>query len=169
MNTYKSLIYASCILFISCLSNKKKVSKLPDNPIESLTGTSIKTWKLAKRYNNGTRMNMGDCFLSYRITYKANMTFADNNGEYNDCGPSMIGKWEIITDKKGYSYIKQTSDQIPILLNIDKNYKFFKILKLNKDTLQIQFRHKQFSSKSTFVDLLVRDDINVKDRDFHWN
>ncbi len=168
------ILYSSCIIIsiviISCSKTPKEPYKLPKNSVELIAGTNGagKTWKLAKRYNNGTRMNMAGCFLSYRITYLPNMTLNDNNGEQDDCGPSLIANWEITEDKKGNSYLKYHSNQLPELMNIKKSYKYFKILQLTKDTLQLQFRHKQFSSKSTFIDTFVTENIEVKNRDFHW-
>ncbi len=160
------------ILMFSCLAScsnyNKEPYKLPKNAIQLLSGTSGKSWKIAWRYNGKTRMNMRGCFLSYKITYHPDMTIKDNNGDYENCGPSLIGNWEIITDKKGKSFIKLTSDQLPEIMNIKQNYKFFKILKIKKDTLQLQYRHKQFSSESTFIDTYVTEHIKIKDRDFHW-
>ncbi len=170
MRVYSSfpVILIAVLSFISCTKSSKKPYTLPDNPIALLAGKTGKTWKLAWRYNNGTRMNMRGCFLSYRATYSPNMMFKDNNGDHENCGSTLLGNWEIIKGKKGNSYIKLTSDLLPDIMNIDKKYKFFKILKLHRDTLRIQFRHKQFSSTSTFVDTFVSEHIGIKDRDFHW-
>lgn len=168
----KYTIFTSILLIIfgltSCSNTKKKPYILPQNAMYVLAGESGKTWKLARRYNNGTRMNMRGCFLSYRITYHPSMMLKDNNGEQEDCGPSLIGQWEITKDKIETPYIKVTSDQLPEIMHIDEDYKFFKILKLTKDTLQLQFRHKQFSTKSTFIDTFVPEHVKVKNRDFHW-
>ncbi len=153
---------------ISCSKVNKAPYLLPENAIELIAGTSGKTWKLAWRYNNGTRMNMRGCFLSYRVTYQPDMIVKDNNGEQENCGASLIGTWQIIKAEKGNSYIKLTSDQLPELMNIDSNHKFLKILQLHEDTIKIQFRHKQFSGKSTFVDTFVPEHVEVRDRDFHW-
>ncbi len=156
------------ISLISCTKSQKVPFKLPKNAISLITGESSKTWKLAWRYNNGTRMNMRGCFLSYRITYLSNLTFKDNNEEHDNCGASLKGSWEITKDQKENSYIKITSDLLPNLLNTDKDYKYFKILKLTKDTLKVQFRHKQFSSESTIIDTFVSEGLKVENRDFHW-
>ncbi|MDY8138166.1 lipocalin family protein [Aquimarina sp. 2201CG5-10] len=164
----RSFIGLIFISLTSCITSKKEPYKIPENAIELITGTSGKTWKIAKRYNGGTRMNMGDCFLSYRITYLPDMTAKDNNDDHHDCGPSLIANWEISTNEKGNSFIKLTSDQLPKLMGVEKNYKFFKITYLNKDTLQLRFKHKQFSSTSRIiVDTYVQEDIIVKNRDFH--
>ncbi|MCK8523369.1 lipocalin family protein [Aquimarina sp. D1M17] len=160
-------LIAMFILFISCSTTKEKPFELPKNALSLIAHESGKTWKLAWRYNNGTRMNMSGCFLSYRITYKPDLSFKDNSEEHANCGASLSGNWEITKDKKGYSFIKLTSAQLPELLKTKTNYKYFKILQLTKDTLRIRFRHKQFSSESTFEDTLVAEDIEVKDRDFH--
>ncbi|WP_164914192.1 lipocalin-like domain-containing protein [Aquimarina sediminis] len=149
------LIIITLIGAVSCSKTNKKSNVLPQNALELLAGESGKTWKIAYRYNNGTRMNMSGCFLSYRITYYPDMTMKDNNGEYKDCGSSLSGNWKITKNKVENSYIKITSDQLPEIMKVDKNYKFLKILKLTKDTLRLQFRHKQFSSKSTFIDTYV--------------
>ncbi len=153
--------------FLSC-SKKEKNFLLPENAKELLAGQSGKTWKIANRYNEGTRMNMAGCFLTYRILYSPDNSFNDNNGEQENCGKSLIGSWEIITYKNEKSYIKWSSDQLLETMNSKKNYKYFKILQLEKDTLRLQYRHKQFSSESTFVDTFVPEHIQVEGRDFHW-
>lgn len=111
---------------------------------------------------------MRGCFLTYKVTYHPDKTIKDNNGEQEDCGISLIGNWEITSNKTGTPFIKVTSDQLPEIMHIDKKYKFFKILKLSQDTLILQFRHKQFSSESTFVDTFVPENTKVEGRDFHW-
>ncbi len=152
--------------FTSCSNNK--TYKLPENAIELLAGESHKTWKIAQRFNDDVRMNMSGCFLSYRITYQTDMQVVDNNGEQENCGPTLEAQWSITESKQSKSYIKWTGNQISELFNIDKDYKYFKILKLTKDTLKLQHRHKQFSNKSTFIDIFVPEHIEVKNRDFHW-
>ena len=154
-------------MFSACQDKEKPTFQLPDNPEELIAGDSIKTWKLAKRFNNGYRMNMGDCFLSYRISYKRDSTMRDNNSEFFDCGRSLNATWKVVSQDNG-SYIKLESEDIPELLNIDENYKFFKIKALSENELVLQFKHKQFSNKSmVIVDHLVPENIEVKDRDFH--
>jgi len=161
------LFIISLITALSCQEKEKQVFKLPDNATKLIAGDSIKTWKLAKRFNNGYRMNMGDCFLSYRISYQRNSRMRDNNAENFDCGKSLNASWKIVTNKKG-SYIKLESEEIPQLLNTENNYKFFKIKSLSEDKLVLQFRHKQFSNKSTLiVDHLVPENVSVENRDFH--
>ncbi len=152
----------------SCSNRNNEPYQIPDNAKELITGTSGKTWKIAKRYNDGTRMNMAGCFLSYRITYLPDMTMKDNNGEQRDCGTSLIANWEITQNKKGHYFIKLQSEQIPQLMNIDKDYKYFQITYLTKDSLELRYRHAQFSGQvRTIIDLYVQQDVVVKDRDFH--
>ncbi|MDX1470505.1 MAG: hypothetical protein R3213_03335, partial [Flavobacteriaceae bacterium] len=75
--------------------------------------------------------------------------------------------WEIVTNDKG-SFIRLESDDIPTLLSIDKNYKYFQIVSLSENELAIKFKHTQFSSTPTFItDYLVPEDIEVENRDFH--
>ena len=165
MNKYVPILL---ILFLSC-SEPPKPYVLPDNAIELITAHSSKTWKLAKRMNNGNRMNMGDCFLSYKQTFKADMTVTDNNSEQNDCGDSLNASWEITIDEEGHNFIKMTSPQIPELLKIEEDFKNFKILLLAEDKMKLAFYHRQFSDKwTTIVDYMVPENIVVKDRDFHW-
>jgi hypothetical protein len=97
---------------------------LPENASTLLTSNSTKTWKLAKRYNDGYRMNMGDCFLSYRVTYNANGTTVDNNAQNDDCGDSMYANWTFYTNKNG-AYIKLKGEKVKSLLHLEiknRNY-----------------------------------------------
>lgn len=128
-----------------------------------------KTWKLARRFNKDTRMNMGDCFLHYRVTYRLDGTMNDNNGEASDCGSSLNGRWNIIKSKKGHSYIKIDSDQLQELMGIDKNYMTMKILGLSDEQMTLQFRHNQTTSRrTTITDIYVPEDTEIADREFHW-
>ena len=114
-------------------------------------------------------MNMDDCFLAYRQSFRKDSTMSDNAGENRDCGKSLQAKWKFVEDEKGQSYLKLKGDRIPELLNIDKDYKFFKLLQLSEDTLKLQFKHRQFSGKwRTITDIYVPEDVSVEDRDFHW-
>lgn len=61
----KAILLIIMLSVISC-SKTKEPYQLPQNAIELISGKNEKTWKLAKRLNNKIRMNMGDCFLSYR-------------------------------------------------------------------------------------------------------
>lgn len=157
------------MLILSCSEPPKPPYTLPNNAIKLISGENSKTWKLAKRTNNGDRMNMGGCFLSFRQTFRSDMTVSDNNGEQRDCGESLHAKWELIKDEKGHNFIKMTSPQIPALLNIEEEFKNFKILHLAENEMKIAFYHKQFSDRTTtIVDYLVPEDVHVEDRDFHW-
>lgn len=158
------------VIFCFCCAEPPKAPYvLPDDPIQLIAGNDSKTWKLAKRTNNGDRMNMGDCFLSFKQTYRADMTLSDNNGEQNDCGDSLHANWELIKDEKGHNFIKMTSPQIPKLLNIKEDHKQFKILHLAENEMKIAYYHKQFSDRTTtIVDYMVPEDVEIKDRDFHW-
>lgn len=164
-------IFTLLVLFVtSCSEDKKTPFELPKNARVLLASDSVKTWKLAQRFNNKTRMNMGDCFLSYRQSFRVNGKVSDNNGEQSNCGPTLYASWKFTKSKKeGYSYIKMTSDQIPELMNIEEDFKFFKVLDLSEELLILQFQHKQFSDKSTTItDFFVPEGTNVKGREFHW-
>ena len=142
---------------------------LPENALTLLSADSTKTWKLARRFNDKTRMNMGDCFLYYRQTYQSDMTLYDNNGEQRDCGETLRATWKFVKDEKGNCYVKWSSEQLPQLMNIEKDYKYFKILHLSADQLTLQFQHKQFSNKTTTItDFYVPEGVSVEGRDFHW-
>ena len=89
-------IYSLCLLFFllaACSAEKKEetIYTLPANAAELLAGKASKTWKLAKRTNDGMRVNMGDCTLAYRQTFSANQQLTDNNSQNPDCGPSLTG------------------------------------------------------------------------------
>ncbi|WP_299522293.1 lipocalin family protein [Winogradskyella sp.] len=135
--------------------------------MELLTSNSSKTWKLAKRYNDNYRMNMGDCFLSYRVTYNSNGMTTDNNSKNRDCGESMEANWSFYTNDKG-AYIKWKGEKVKTLLNQENDYKFFKIKALSDTLLIISFKHKQFgNTERTILDHLVPEHIEVKDRNYH--
>ncbi|MHA7057941.1 hypothetical protein ACWGOQ_0012020 [Aquimarina sp. M1] len=156
------------MMTLSCSNTYKKPYQIPDNPIELIAGVSGKTWKIAKRHNDGTRMNMAGCFLSYRTTYSPDMTMKDNNGAQQACGPSLDANWKITQNKEGHYFIKLTSDLLSELMNIDKDYKYFQITYLSKDSLELRYRHAQFSGQvRTIVDLYVQEDVAVPNRDFH--
>lgn len=162
------LLYVLIFLMISCNEPKSEPYILPDTAVTLISADSLKTWKIAERYNGNVRMNMGPCFMSYRHTFFKDSTFYDNNGETRDCGESLKGKWHLHTNAKGVPYIKLVSPQIPQLLNIPEDHKFFKILYLSKDTLKLAFEHQQYGNKKRIItDLLVREDLDVGDRYFH--
>ncbi len=154
-------------ILASCEDSKPETHPLPSNARNLIAGDSTKTWMLAKRINGKVRMNMGDCFLHYRQTYFQDGSVADNNAEARDCGPSLIGKWEITTTEKGNSYIKITSPQLPELLNTEKDHKFFQIQFLSEDSLVLKFSHNQYGKKQWITDYLVTENVAVPDRDFH--
>lgn len=161
---------------ISCKDEPTPPYSIPENTVTLLTADSIKSWKIARRYNGKTRMNMGDCFLGYRQRFRTSVALSansigyvsDNNGELRDCGSSLEAKWEITASDKGDFYLKLTSDQIPELLGQDSKEKFFKIMYLSNDSLTLSYVHKQFNKRLRITDYLVREDLPVEDRDFHW-
>ncbi|SHH55034.1 hypothetical protein [Winogradskyella jejuensis] len=158
------LILVLLIFFTSCSEDK---FQLPSNANELLTNNSSKIWKIAKRFNGDHRMNMGDCFLSYRVTYSNNGKTTDNNALNKDCGDSMNVDWSFYTDDNG-SFIKLKGDKVKELLNQEKDYKYFKILDLTDSLLVIKFRHKQFGNTSRLItDYLVPENIKVEGRNFH--
>lgn len=168
MKSYFRLIALSLFLVLISCENEHKVFKLPLNAQSLIHADSLKTWKIARRYNNDVRMNMGPCFLNYRQTFNRNKAVKDNNAENENCGPNLEGTWEFKKGPKGDSYVKISSPDIPKLLNTEKDYKYFKILKLTEDTLKISFKHKQYGNTSrTITDILVREDLDIGDRYFH--
>ncbi len=163
----KAHILFLALLFLSCDHQKKEAFHLPQNAAQLISSDSIKTWKLAKRFNDGHRMNMGDCFLSYRVSYFTNTSMRDNSSEQEDCGESLEATWQIIANDDG-NFIKLTGDKVSKLLNVEENYKYFKIKALSENEMVVQFKHKQFSSSSTIIiDHLVPEHVVVEDRDFH--
>ena len=163
------ILLSLLLIQLSCSKTEKPPYKLPKNAKSLLTNDSTKTWKLARRFNNETRMNMGDCFLSHRETYKSDMTMHDNSGDHRDCGETIHANWKFTKDKKGNYYIKWMSKELPAIMNITDEYKYFKILHLSDEQLTIQFKHKQFSNKTTTItDIYVPEHVSIKDREFHW-
>ncbi len=164
---YRLLILFLTFSVVSC-SKTHQPYKLSENALAFIHGDSIKTWKIARRYNDDIRMNMGPCFLAYRQTFSADHSVMDNNMETRDCGTSLAGTWKLKKGPKGDPYIKISSPDIPQLLNTTKDYKYFKIHKLTEDTLKISFKHRQYGDKyRTITDILVREDLNIGDRYFH--
>ncbi|WMN11543.1 hypothetical protein QYS49_38785 [Marivirga salinae] len=93
----------------------------------------------------------------------------NNSGENRDCGETLNATWEFAKDKKGNYYVRIESQQLPELMNIEKNYKLFKVLRLTEEQITLQFNHKQFSSTTTTItDIYVPENALVKDREFHW-
>jgi hypothetical protein len=160
------IFYTALVLVFmtSCGSDK---FELPENASSLLTNDSTKTWKLAKRYNDGYRMNMGDCFLSYRVSYSNDGTTSDNNALNKDCGDSMEANWSFYTNEDG-AYIKIKGEKVKTLLNQENDYKFFKISSLSDTLLVLSFKHKQFGNKErTIEDYLVPEHIEVENRNYH--
>ena len=156
-----------CFL-VSCNEAKEESFILPENAFFLISGDSIKTWKLEKRFNNSHRMNMGDCFLSYRVSYLRNNTMYDNNGNYSNCGESLKASWKIFTNENG-SFIKLYSEQLPKLLNQKNTYKYFQLKEISEEKLIIRFEHRQFSNSVSIIeDHLVPDSVVVENRDFHY-
>ena len=165
---YKYLLLI-LIVFTSCSDSVKPVYELPEDAWSLISADSSKTWKLAKRYNDGTRMNMGECFLAYRQSFAKDSSMNDNSGKTRDCGETLLAEWKFVKDKKGNSYLKLSSDQLPELMQIEEEFKFFKILQLSEDELVLEYKHKQYGNKSrTITDYYVPENIVVEDRDFHW-
>lgn len=159
------------ILFglFSCSGPEKPVYQLPENAWSLISADSVQTWKLAKRFNDGTRMNMGDCFLAYRQIFSMDSTMRDNAGENRRCGETLVANWKFVKDKKGNSYLKLSSDQLRELMQIDEDHKFFKVIELTEDHLVLEYKHTQYGNKSrTITDYYVTEDVAVEDRDFHW-
>jgi len=169
MRTLKILLFVFFVLaFLACAKEEKKGYTPPENTIALLTNDSSKVWKLARRYNGKTRMNMEGCFMKYRQVFYANMTVEDNNALNANCGPSLKGGWSLLKKENGLTYIRIQSEDIPELLNQKDDFKDFKILHVNQDSLAISFYHNQFGSKKRITDYLVREDFKVSDRNFHY-
>lgn len=166
----KSIFLIVFLIFqLSCSTPEKPPYELPANAKSLLTGDSTKTWKLAQRFNNSNRMNMGDCFLSHRETYRSNMTMQNNSGDRADCGKTLTATWKFAKDEKGNYYVKISSKQLPELMNIDEEFKLFKVLHLSDEQMTLQFNHQQFSSKTTTItDFYVPENVAFTGRDFHW-
>ncbi|GAB5400106.1 MAG: hypothetical protein Aureis2KO_16910 [Aureisphaera sp.] len=159
------------LLVSSCSKTKNDdVFVLPENAEFLIASDSLKTWKIAKRYNGKVRMNMepDGCFIKYKQTFFTNDSVIDNNELNSNCGPSLKGTWEITKGSNGFSYIKLSSSLLPELLGIEEDYKFFKIVYLSKDSLTLSFSHNQYGKKRTITDYLVRDDLDVGNRTFHY-
>lgn len=93
----------------------------------------------------------------------------DNAGETGECGETLFATWKLGKDKRGNSFLKLNSGQLPELMQIKEGYKFFKILQLSEDQLVLEYKHKQYGNKSrTITDFYVPEDVHVEDRDFHW-
>ncbi len=160
------------IVISACGSeNEYKIYNLPDQAATFLSGETGKTWKLAKRVNNGTRVNMGECTIGYRQTFLPDFAVSDNNSEMYDCGESMNGTWELIENKKGAAFLTITSDLVPKYFKVPEGSKtkYFQLVELSPGVLVYKFKHELFSTKTSIVvDVLVPEDSVVDDRNFHW-
>ncbi len=168
-----ALLAVLFFLFAACSSEKKEevIFTLPANAAEMLAGKASKTWKLAKRTNDGMRVNMGDCTLAFRQTFSANQQLTDNNAQNPDCGPSLAGNWRFSLDSKGQAYLAITSDLIPTLFKVKEGSKtkFFKIAFLSDSMLVYRFQHQLFSNETTIIeDTLIPEGAPDGDRNFHW-
>ena len=93
----------------------------------------------------------------------------DNNGENVDCGETLNATWKFIKDQGGSYYIKLSSEQLPTLMHIDEDYKFFRITHLSEEQMTLQFNHQQFSNKTSLItDVYVPEHVSVEDREFHY-
>ena len=165
----KPFVFLAFAFLISACTKEEQPFELPRDARRIITGDSVKTWKLARRFNNGTRMNMGDCFLSQRQSFSEDGTFFTGSGGRKDCGDAMIGTWTLARDPKGTAYIRLESEQIPEMLNIKDDFKFFRLKKLSDSLLVLQFNHAQTTNEQTvMVDYFVPEGLNVDDRTFHW-
>ncbi len=153
-----------------CACQQEPVYQLPENAAQFLAGDTLKSWKLAYRYNGGVRVSMGPCYYGYRQTFKTDGTFHDNNGEQSaECGESMHGKWYLRHDKNNKPYLSLQSSLIPEAFGINKDIKDLQIVELNDQKLVLRFKHALFTSKTTLIeDTLVPEDVEVADREFHW-
>lgn len=166
--TMKFLIPLVLLIVLSCASEEAPY-EISDDYLTLLAGESSKSWKHAQRFNNGTRMNMEGCFLSHEQTFGRGGSVSDNLSQHTDCGESLVGEWKVVKDQKGHFYIRISSKQIPKLMNIEADFKLFKILQLCRDQLTLEYTHRQFSDKlTTFTDVMVPVGTPVEGRDFHW-
>ena len=162
------------LLTLSACSSEKKeevIYSLPANAAEMLAGKESKTWKLAKRTNDGMRVNMGECTLAYRQTFSANQQLTDNNSQNLDCGPSLTGSWKLSLDSKGQAYLAITSEQVPELFKVKEGSKtkYMKLTALSDSMLVYRFQHQLFSNETTIIeDTLIPEDAPDGDRNFHW-
>ena len=163
------LILFGGIYLIACSDEPEQLFQLPSNASQLVAGDSLKTWKIARRYNNGTRMNMAGCSFEHRQIFLRNKSFHTASDGLTECGDSMIGKWAFVKDTEGASYIKFMSDQIPEMMNIEEKFKLFRIMELSDTLMILRFNHAQTTKRqTTLVDYFVPEDYIVNDRSFHW-
>lgn len=165
---FSLLLLFTGLTIYSC--QQEPVYQLPENAARLLSGDSLKSWKLAYRYNGGVRVNMGPCYYGYRQSFLADGSFHDNNGEQTaDCGETMQGKWYLRHNKEHTPYLSLQSSLIPEAFGIDNDIKNFQIIELSDQKLVLRFKHALFTSKPTLIeDTLVPEEVEVADREFHW-
>ena len=157
------------LFFFSCETKESYTFNLPRNAKKMLSSDSAKTWILARRYNNDTRMNMGDCFLQYSQTFRIDGSMNDNAGENMGCGETLEASWKFIKSQNQKFYLRLEGSEVGKRLQIEENFKHFKILNLTDSLMKLQFFHSQFSTKaSQITDLWVPEGTKVHDRNFHW-
>ncbi|MEM6736968.1 MAG: hypothetical protein AAGC64_02335 [Bacteroidota bacterium] len=162
------LTYVVIILF-GCEKPQEYAFIIPKNAKQMLSGDSSKTWILAKKFNNKTRMNMEGCFLKYSQTFRFNGTMKDNAEENRGCGETLEATWKFVKSPDKKYYLKLEGKKVGELLNIEEDFKYFKILHLSDSIMQLQYYHKQFSNKFTQItDYWVPEGTKLKDRNFHW-
>ena len=162
----KNLIFW-CLLGLCACSSKPDPYLLPTDATQLLAGQDAKTWKIARRFNGKYRMNMGDCFLSYRQTFSRSGRVQDNNEQYPNCGESLKADWEFAKNEEAQAYLKLSSPQLPYLMRTEKPYKFFKILHLSEEELILQYQHQQYAERRLITDIYVPEAVNIEDRAFH--
>ena len=166
------LIILIALFWFNCSSEKEEVVfQLPENASELLAGKDAKTWKLAKRTNGKTRVNMGECTMAYRQTFERNNKVADNNKTREDCGPSIEGTWQFSYDKKKRPYLAITSEMLPKLFKLKNGgkTKHFQIVTLTDSLFVYRFAHELFTNKTTIIeDVLIPENVIDNGRNFHW-
>ena len=170
ISKYRTFGLMLLILWGCGSGESSKIFRLPPDSDQTLAGTNRKTWKLAKRTNNGTRVNMGECTLHYRQTFYANHQVEDNNSLRSDCGDSMNGKWNLSENESGVAYLSIASEVVPKYFEVPEGSitKHFQLVELTDKSLVYTFKHKLFSTKpSIVVDYLIPADSVFEDRNFH--
>lgn len=146
------LVSILVIITIAACSPQKEyvVYRLPENAGDLLSGVKSKTWKLARRLNNGTRVNMGECTYGYRQTFMADGNVSDNNSGMYDCGESMNGTWRLYENHNGAAFLSITSEVVPKYFKVDEGSKTkgFQLVELSPGVLVYKFKHELFSTKN---------------------
>lgn len=143
---------------------------LPENVLELVAGKKSKTWKLAKRTNGNTRVNMGKCTLDFRLTFSTNYTFKDETNNPN-CGPFISGVYGFVLDKNKNVYLNLKGEHIAQIFEIKNqdSSKYFQIIDLSDSVFIYRYSHKLFSDKTTIIeDVLVPEEVDFEGREFHY-